>query len=263
MSSQTVFVKAGTTSVTVDLSLVQNAAAANPGDAKTALAYTDITAYYRSGATGTLTAITPATQSVGGAYSSGGFIKLSDANAPGGYRFDIPDAAIPSTPGESNIWLSATGTATHHLKIIASAQVDVVSTAGVAEVARKVYTASGGTSNSVTFAAATVPVADCPPQGTLRIVSGTGAFQWMPISSVTLDVTNTYVLEALAPTGWQFRTNVGAGAGVQIEPGPGVAYRIVGQSLTGALDATVIGFLSYALRRTSNSPDDSGPFTTD
>lgn len=40
--------------------------------------------------------ITLATQTVTGAYSSGGFVEISSANAPGWYRFDPPDAALAS-----------------------------------------------------------------------------------------------------------------------------------------------------------------------
>lgn len=39
-------------------------------------------------------AITLATQTVTGAYSSGGFVQIDATNMPGWYRFDIPDAAL-------------------------------------------------------------------------------------------------------------------------------------------------------------------------
>jgi hypothetical protein len=38
--------------------------------------------------------VTLATQTVTGAYSSGGFVKIDDTNMPGLYRFDPPDAAL-------------------------------------------------------------------------------------------------------------------------------------------------------------------------
>ncbi len=41
-------------------------------------------------------AITLATQTTTGAYSSGGFVEVDATNMPGVYRFDIPDAAIAS-----------------------------------------------------------------------------------------------------------------------------------------------------------------------
>jgi len=120
MSTQTIFLTAGATSKTVDLALVQKASAAAPGDPITGLAYNtaSLKAYQRSGATSTPTAITLATQTVGGAYSSGGFVELSSGNMPGLYRFDIPNALIASA-GETNItFTGAANLATHTLKII-------------------------------------------------------------------------------------------------------------------------------------------------
>lgn len=120
MSTQTIFLTAGATSKSVDIALVQKAAATSPGDPLTGLAYNtaSLTAYYRAGATGSLTAISLATQTVTGAYSSGGFVEISSANAPGLYRFDIPNAVI-ATAGEANIVFNgAANLATHTLKII-------------------------------------------------------------------------------------------------------------------------------------------------
>lgn len=52
-----------------------------------------LTAYYvRPGAAAA--AVTLATQTVTGAYSSGGFVEIDATNMPGVYRFDIPDAAL-------------------------------------------------------------------------------------------------------------------------------------------------------------------------
>lgn len=52
-----------------------------------------LTAYYvRTG--GTATAITLATQTAGGAYSSGGFVAVDGTNMPGVYRIDPPDAVF-------------------------------------------------------------------------------------------------------------------------------------------------------------------------
>lgn len=52
-----------------------------------------LTAYYvRPG--GSATAITLATQTVTGAYSSGGFVEVDATNMPGVYRFDVPDAVL-------------------------------------------------------------------------------------------------------------------------------------------------------------------------
>ena len=52
-----------------------------------------LTAYYvRTG--GLATAITLATQTANGAYSSGGFVAVDGTNMPGVYRLDIPDAVF-------------------------------------------------------------------------------------------------------------------------------------------------------------------------
>lgn len=125
MSTQTIFKTVGQTSQSVDLSLVQNAASAAAGDPVLGLAFNTslLVAWYRIPPAGTLTSISLVTQTVGGAFSSGGFVKISDANAPGQYRFDIPNACLASA-GECNITFSGfpAGTAgnmeTHTLKII-------------------------------------------------------------------------------------------------------------------------------------------------
>ena len=115
MSSQTVFVTAGKTSFSHDVALVQKAAATSPGDPITGLAFntSSFTAYYRIPATGTLTAITLATQTVGGAFSSGGFVEVSSTNAPGMYRFDVPNAVLATAGVSSVTFNGAANQATH------------------------------------------------------------------------------------------------------------------------------------------------------
>ncbi len=128
MSTQTVFLTAGSTSKTVDIALVQKASATSPGDPITGLAFNtgSLTCYHRTGATSSATSITLATQTVGGAYSSGGFVEISSTNMPGLYRFDIPNAQI-ATKGETNIVFNgAASMATHTLKIIVT-EVDLYS----------------------------------------------------------------------------------------------------------------------------------------
>lgn len=51
-----------------------------------------VASYHRPGAA--RTAITLATQTVTGAYSSGGFVEIDATNMPGFYRLDVPDAAF-------------------------------------------------------------------------------------------------------------------------------------------------------------------------
>jgi hypothetical protein len=124
MSTQTVFIPSGATSVTVDVALVQNAGATSPGNPITGLVYntSSLTCYQRNGPTATSTAITLAPQTVGGAWSSGGFVAADGTNMPGSYRFDLPNSLVP-TSGEMNVVFNgAANLATHTLKIIPTQQ---------------------------------------------------------------------------------------------------------------------------------------------
>jgi len=88
-------VKSGTTSLTVNLFIMDSASTTGAG--KTGLAYNtaSLTAYYcLAGAAAA--AITLATQTVTGAWSSGGFVEIDATNMPGWYRLDVPNAAIAS-----------------------------------------------------------------------------------------------------------------------------------------------------------------------
>jgi len=68
-----------------------------------------LTAYYRRGATGTATAITLVTQTVGGAYSSGGFVETDATNMPGNYRLDLPNAVIATGVDYVTLHCKSTG----------------------------------------------------------------------------------------------------------------------------------------------------------
>ena len=138
MSSQTVFVTAGKTSFSHDVALVQKAAATSPGDPITGLAFntSSLTAYYRIPATGTLTAITLATQTVGGAYSSGGFVEVSSTNAPGMYRFDVPNAVLATAGVSSVTFNGAANQATHTVFYVCLAADFFTNTYLTAEVTR-------------------------------------------------------------------------------------------------------------------------------
>lgn len=83
-TSQTVNVFAQDSSLTTGLGL-------------TGLAYNtgSLTAYYCLPGAAPV-AITLATQTATGAWSSGGFVEISSANMPGWYRLDIPNAALAS-----------------------------------------------------------------------------------------------------------------------------------------------------------------------
>jgi len=88
------YVYAGLTSQTIDVFLRDSSSATGAG--LTGLVYNSsgLKAYYRKGATGTATQITLATQTAGGAWSSGGFVAVDGTNLPGIYRLDLPDAMV-------------------------------------------------------------------------------------------------------------------------------------------------------------------------
>jgi hypothetical protein len=78
----------------------------NSGSALTGLAYNSsgLTAYYvRPGASPT--AISLATQTATGSYSSGGFVPVDNTNMPGLYRIDIPNAVFNSGVDEATIYI--------------------------------------------------------------------------------------------------------------------------------------------------------------
>ncbi len=88
------FVQAQATSNRSEYVFVQDSASTT-GGGKTGIAYnaSGLTAYYvRPG--GNATAITLATQTVTGAWSSGGWVEVDATNLPGIYRFDIPNAVF-------------------------------------------------------------------------------------------------------------------------------------------------------------------------
>ena len=83
----------GATSVSVNVFIRDNSVSTGVG--LTGLAYNtaSLTAYY-SRQNAAATAITLATQTATGAYSSGGFVAVDGTNMPGLYRLDIPDAVL-------------------------------------------------------------------------------------------------------------------------------------------------------------------------
>lgn len=87
-------VYAGLTSQTIDVFLPSSASTTGAG--LTGLVYDTVglSASYRKGATGSRVAISLATQTVGGAWSSGGFVEIDATNMPGVYRFDLVDLMV-------------------------------------------------------------------------------------------------------------------------------------------------------------------------
>jgi hypothetical protein len=83
----------GSTSQTVYIFVQDSSVTTGAGLTGLAFNTGSLTAYYVR-PLGSATAITLATQTVTGAWSSGGFVEVSSANMPGLYRLDIPDAAL-------------------------------------------------------------------------------------------------------------------------------------------------------------------------
>jgi hypothetical protein len=88
------YLYAGLTSQTIDIFLQDSSSSTGQGLAGLVFNSASLVASYRKGATGSRTAITLATQTVGGAFSSGGFVEIDATNMKGVYRLDLPNAAV-------------------------------------------------------------------------------------------------------------------------------------------------------------------------
>lgn len=97
-------IKAGSTDQTIDVFIQDSSSTVGAG--LTGLVYNtaSLVCYYRKGATGSATALTLATQTVGGAHSDGGFVEISSANMPGMYRLDLSDTIV-ATAGTVTLML--------------------------------------------------------------------------------------------------------------------------------------------------------------
>lgn len=112
-----VSIKAGATSQSVNVFIQDSISTTGAG--KTGLVFSGVTAYYSfAGAAATATAITLVTQTITGAWTSGGFVEISSANMPGLYRLDLPNAVLASGNGRSVVvYLTASGAAPCVLEI--------------------------------------------------------------------------------------------------------------------------------------------------
>jgi len=96
----------GTASLVEYISITQS----NSGAPLTGLSYNSsgLTAYYvRPG--GTPTSISLASQTVSGAFTSGGFVAVDNTNMPGLYRIDIPNAVFASGVTKATVYLRGAG----------------------------------------------------------------------------------------------------------------------------------------------------------
>jgi hypothetical protein len=87
-------IKAGATDQTVDVFIQDSSVTTGAGLTGLVFNSAGLVCYFRRGATGSATALTLATQTVGGAHSDGGFVEVSAANTPGVYRLDLSDAIV-------------------------------------------------------------------------------------------------------------------------------------------------------------------------
>lgn len=96
--------QAGTTSQTIYVRIQDSSSSTGAG--KTGLVFntSSLTAYYvrRGGAS---TAITLVTQTVTGAWTSGGFVEVDSTNQPGLYRLDVPNACLAASADQVIITL--------------------------------------------------------------------------------------------------------------------------------------------------------------
>ena len=98
------YLYAGLTSQTIDIFLQDSSSSTGQGLAGLLFNTASLVASYRKGATGSRVAITLATQTVGGAYSSGGFVEIDATHMKGVYRLDLPNAAV-DTEGFVTLYL--------------------------------------------------------------------------------------------------------------------------------------------------------------
>lgn len=89
---------AGATSQTIDVFILNSSSVVGAGLSGLLFNSAGLKAYYRLGATGAATVITLATQTVAGAWSSGGFVEIDATNMKGVYRVDVPNAVLATAP---------------------------------------------------------------------------------------------------------------------------------------------------------------------
>lgn len=159
-------VLAGSTSVSIDILLRKKA----DNTEKTGAAFGDAgnsASYRRQGAAAV--AITLATQTVTGAFSSGGFVEVDATKQPGVYRFDVPDLAFAAGVDYVTITFVSTTGYTYVERIPLSTHViqsgdsyGVVTDAGfgLAKLVRSTTPANPLTVNGSGKAAATVATGD-------------------------------------------------------------------------------------------------------
>ena len=85
---------AGSTDQTIDVFIQDSSSSTGAGLTGLVFNTASLTCYYRKGATGTPTALSLVTQTVGAAHSDGGFVAVDGTNCPGQYRLDLSDTIV-------------------------------------------------------------------------------------------------------------------------------------------------------------------------
>lgn len=233
-------VKPGSTSQTVYVFVEDSSSTVGAG--LTGLAYNtaSLTAYYVR-PLGSATAITLATQTVTGAYSSGGFVEVSSSNVPGLYRLDLPDAALATGVRSVVVMLKgATNMAPVRLEIDLNAEVNVTHSVGTA-LTNYSGVAQAGTSTTITLQSGSSTTDNLYRGRKITLVGGTGQDQsrWItayvgstlvatvyPAWTTTPDSTSQYVFEDTADAnvthlGGTLQTARDVGASVLLSSGVG------------------------------------------
>ena len=134
--------------------------------------------YYRKGATGTATKITLATQTVGGAWASGGFVEIDATNMPGMYRFDLPNAMVDTTGFVTLIFRAGTNVCPTPLRIDCRAlptdakAINGVSTSNVTTVSACIGTTSSFSGTSLSGSVGSVTGSVGSVTGSVGSISG-------------------------------------------------------------------------------------------
>lgn len=106
------------TDQTVDIFIPDSSSTTGAGLTGLAFNSSGLSCYYRKGATGTATALSLVTQTVGAAHTDGGFVEIDATNMPGWYRLDLPDTLF-DTEGQSSVCIQgATNAAPVSLRLI-------------------------------------------------------------------------------------------------------------------------------------------------
>lgn len=208
-----IIVKAGSTSVTIPVFIQDSASTTGAGKTGLTYATSGWKAYYVKPGSAAV-AITLATQTATGAWSSGGFCEIDGTNMPGWYRLDIPNAALSTGPG-TVVGISlcgATGAAPCNVGVnmvafdtadsvrlgltalpnVAQGTSGALPTGdssgkvllqGLDSPAQHSGTAQAGASSSVTLAAGASATTDLYKGSLVKIYSGTGAGQVRTITA--------------------------------------------------------------------------------